>query len=65
MPATIYVDGARLNRRTPLNRYPVKTGTRHIKLVSVATGEPKELDLRLKRGQHLKVMVDSFTAPRR
>ncbi|ATB48029.1 serine/threonine-protein kinase [Corallococcus macrosporus] len=65
VPATVYVDGARLNRRTPLNRYPVRMGTRRIKLVSVATGEPKELDLRLRRGQHLKVLVDSFTLPRR
>ncbi|WP_426752144.1 serine/threonine-protein kinase [Myxococcus sp. Y35] len=65
VPATVYIDGARLNRRTPLNRYPVRAGTRHIKLVSVATGEPKELDLRLRRGQHQKVLVDSFTSPRR
>lgn len=65
VPATVYVDGTPLNRRTPLNRYPIRVGTRHIKLVSVATGEPKELDLRFKRGQHLKVLVDSFTSPRR
>ncbi|NVJ08123.1 serine/threonine protein kinase [Myxococcus sp. AM001] len=65
VPAAVYIDGARLSRRTPLNRYPIKMGTRRIKLVSVATGEPKELDLRIRRGQHLKVLVDSFTSPRR
>ncbi len=65
VPAIVYIDGARLSRRTPLNRYPLKAGTRRIKLVSVATGEPKELDLRLKRGQHQKVLVDSFLSPRR
>ncbi|GHG96137.1 serine/threonine-protein kinase [Comamonas sp. JC664] len=65
VPAHVYIDGARVSRRTPLTRYPIKAGTRHIKLVSVATGEPKELDLRLKRGQHQKVLVDTFTPQRR
>ncbi|AKQ66313.1 hypothetical protein A176_003225 [Myxococcus hansupus] len=65
VPAHVYIDGARVHRRTPLTRYPIKAGTRHIKLVSVATGEPMELDLRLKRGQHQKVLVDTFTSPRR
>ncbi|MCP3142165.1 serine/threonine-protein kinase [Pyxidicoccus xibeiensis] len=65
VPARVYIDGTRVNRRTPLSRYPIQSGTRIIRLVSVATGEPHEVELRFTRGQHRKVLVDSFKVPRR
>jgi hypothetical protein len=66
VPARVYIDGARVERRTPLTRFPIKAGVRHIRLVSVATGEPQEVELRFARGQHRKVVVNSFSsAPRR
>jgi serine/threonine protein kinase len=63
--ARVYIDGARVGRNTPLSRYPIRAGTRHITLVSVATGERKELDLRFTKGQHRKLVEDSFKDPRR
>lgn len=66
VPARVYIDGERVERRTPLTRFPIKAGVRHIRLVSVPTGEPQELELRFARGQHRKVVVNSFSsAPRR
>ncbi|MBZ4422094.1 serine/threonine-protein kinase [Myxococcus sp. RHSTA-1-4] len=66
VPARVYIDGERVNRRTPLTRFPIKAGTRLIRLVSVTTGEPQEMELRFTRGQHRKVVVDSFSSvPRR
>jgi serine/threonine protein kinase len=65
VPARVYIDGARVGGSTPLSRFPIRAGKRHITLVSVATGERKELDLRFAKGQHRKVVEDSFKAPRR
>ncbi|MFP2932776.1 PEGA domain-containing protein, partial [Pyxidicoccus sp. 3LG] len=65
VPARVYIDGNRVSRTTPLSRYPIQAGTRTIRLVSVATGEAQDMELRFTRGQHRKVMVDSFRAPRR
>lgn len=65
VPARVYIDGERVNRRTPLSRFPIKAGTRLIRLVSISTGEPQEMELRFTRGQHRKLVVDSFSAPRR
>jgi len=64
VPARVYIDGGRVDRRTPLARYPIKAGTRLIRLVSVATGEPQEMTLRFAPGQHRKLVV-SFSPPRR
>ena len=67
VPARVYIDGERVNRRTPLSRFPIKAGTRLIRLVSTTTGETQESELRFTRGQHRKLVVDSFkcgpTAP--
>ncbi|MFP2910730.1 serine/threonine protein kinase, partial [Pyxidicoccus sp. 3LFB2] len=65
VPARVYIDGERVNRRTPLSRFPIKAGTRLIRLVSTTTGETQESELRFTRGQHRKLVVDSFSAPRR
>jgi hypothetical protein len=65
VPARVYIDGTRVGRSTPLSRVPIRAGTRHITLVSVATGERKELDLRFTKGQHRKLVEDSFKDPRR
>ncbi|MBJ6765594.1 serine/threonine protein kinase [Myxococcaceae bacterium JPH2] len=64
VPATVYIDGIRLNRRTPLVRYPVKVGSRHIRVVANGTGEDKSFDLRFTRGQHQK-LEEHFQSPRR
>jgi len=63
-PARVYIDGGQVNQRTPLTRYPIQAGTRLIRLVSVATGEPQEMTLRFAQGQHRKLVV-SFSPPRR
>ncbi|NPC85625.1 PEGA domain-containing protein, partial [Pyxidicoccus fallax] len=66
VPARVYIDGAKVGRSTPLTRFPIKAGRRHIRLVSLTTGEPQEMDMRFNRGQHHKLVVNSFrSAPRR
>ncbi|WP_205519719.1 serine/threonine-protein kinase [Pyxidicoccus caerfyrddinensis] len=64
-PARVYIDGERVGRTTPLSRFPIKAGTRLIRLVSIATGEAQDSELRFTRGQHRKLVVNFVNSPRR
>lgn len=60
VPAVFYVDGQRVRRPLPLNRYPVAPGQRKLAIVEARTGERREFQLRVAKGQHLKVL-EKFT----
>ncbi|QSQ26257.1 serine/threonine protein kinase [Pyxidicoccus parkwayensis] len=64
-PARVYIDGERVSRQAPLSRFPIKAGTRLIRLVSIATGEAQDSELRFARGQHRKLVVNFVNTPRR
>ncbi|RKH65341.1 serine/threonine protein kinase, partial [Corallococcus llansteffanensis] len=55
LPARVYIDGVRVRRTTPLLNYPVRAGTRDIRVVALSTGERKDFQLRFSRGQHQKL----------
>jgi eukaryotic-like serine/threonine-protein kinase len=61
----VYIDGERVSRQAPLSRFPIKAGTRLIRLVSIATGEAQDSELRFARGQHRKLVVNFVNTPRR
>jgi eukaryotic-like serine/threonine-protein kinase len=63
-PARIFIDGLPLNRRTPLLKYPVKPGNRHIVLEAVETKQRKEIHQRFERGEH-RSFVENFDPPPR
>jgi serine/threonine-protein kinase len=60
--AVVYIDDLRVKKKTPLVRYPVEPGLRHI-LLETATGERKAFDVELQKGQ-LKKLDERFKAPR-
>ncbi|WP_193429635.1 serine/threonine protein kinase [Corallococcus soli] len=62
LPARVYIDGARVARTTPLVNYPVRIGTRDIRVVALSTGERKDFQLRFSRGQHQK-LEEQFQPP--
>lgn len=62
LPATVYIDGAKVRRTTPLVNHPVRVGTRDIRVVAIATGEQKDFQLRFSRGQHQK-LDEQFQPP--
>ncbi|RKH63391.1 hypothetical protein D7W81_20545 [Corallococcus aberystwythensis] len=62
LPAHVYIDGARVRRQTPLVNFPVRVGTRDIRVVAVSTGEQKDFQLRFSRGQHQK-LDEQFQPP--
>jgi serine/threonine-protein kinase len=65
LPARVIIDGTVLSRRTPLTKYPVKAGTRHIVLEAIGTKERVEFDMRFERGK-LQTLEQKFdTTPRR
>ena len=55
LPARVYIDGVRVRRTTPLLNFPVRAGTRDIRVVALSTGERKDFQLRFSRGQHQKL----------
>lgn len=61
VPARVFIDGQRVNRRMPLVRYPVKPGTRVIAVESLASAERRQFSMRFNKGQH-RVMEETFTA---
>jgi serine/threonine protein kinase len=65
LPARVIIDGNVLGKRTPLTKYPIKAGNRHIVLEAIGTKERVEFELRFERGKHqtLEQMFDS--TPRR
>lgn len=65
LPAKVFIDGIRVNKRMPLKNYPVKPGNRLIVLEAVATGERAEFRLRFERGQHRTIEQKFKPAPRR
>ncbi|MCY1041771.1 protein kinase [Corallococcus sp. bb12-1] len=62
LPARVYIDGARVSRTTPLVNFPVRVGTRDIRVVALSTGERKDFQLRFSRGQHQK-LEEQFQPP--
>ncbi|NOK32184.1 protein kinase [Corallococcus exercitus] len=62
LPANVFIDGARVRRATPLVNYPVRVGTRDIRVVAISTGEQKDFQLRFSRGQHQK-LEEQFQPP--
>ncbi|RYZ36286.1 MAG: serine/threonine protein kinase [Myxococcaceae bacterium] len=62
LPARVYIDGARVGRTTPLVNFPVRVGTRDIRVVALSTGERKDFQLRFSRGQHQK-LEEQFQPP--
>ncbi len=64
-PARVFIDGARLSRRTPLVKYPVKPGNRLIVLEATGTKERAEFQLRFERGQHRTIDQQFDSTPRR
>ncbi|WP_223632193.1 serine/threonine-protein kinase [Corallococcus sp. EGB] len=62
LPANVFIDGAKLRRVTPLVNYPVRVGTRDIRVVAISTGEQKDFQLRFSRGQHQK-LDEQFQPP--
>jgi hypothetical protein len=65
LPARVYIDGARVARRTPLVKYPVKPGNRLIVLEAQSTKERAEFRLRFERGQHRTIDQNFESTPRR
>jgi serine/threonine-protein kinase len=61
VPARVFIDGERVNRRLPLVRFPVKPGTRTIEVEATGTSERRQFSLRFNKGQH-RVMEETFTA---
>jgi serine/threonine-protein kinase len=59
VPARVYIDGERVNQRTPLKRFPVKPGSRNIAVESIGTAEKRQFSLRFSKGQH-RVMEETF-----
>ncbi|MBN9685461.1 MULTISPECIES: serine/threonine protein kinase [unclassified Corallococcus] len=62
LPANVFIDGAKVRRATPLLNYPVRVGTRDIRVVAISTGEQKDFQLRFSRGQHQK-LEEQFQPP--
>ncbi|NOK17454.1 serine/threonine-protein kinase [Corallococcus carmarthensis] len=62
LPANVFIDGARVRRATPLVGYPIRVGTRDIRVVAISTGEQKDFQLRFSRGQHQK-LDEQFQPP--
>ena len=62
LPANVFIDGAKVRRTTPLLNYPVRAGTRDIRVVAISTGEQKDFQLRFSRGQHQK-LDEQFQPP--
>ncbi|NBD11242.1 protein kinase [Corallococcus sp. c25j21] len=62
LPARVYIDGARVRRTTPLVNFPIRVGTRDIRVVALSTGEQKDFQLRFSRGQHQK-LDEQFQPP--
>ncbi|RKH84723.1 serine/threonine protein kinase [Corallococcus sp. AB045] len=62
LPANVFIDGAKVRRATPLVNYPVRMGTRDIRVVAISTGEQKDFQLRFSRGQHQK-LDEQFQPP--
>ncbi|MBN8225903.1 protein kinase [Corallococcus macrosporus] len=62
LPANVFIDGAKVRRATPLVNYPVRVGTREIRVVAISTGEQKDFQLRFSRGQHQK-LDEQFQPP--
>ncbi|HEX8697221.1 MAG TPA: protein kinase [Myxococcaceae bacterium] len=65
VPARVIIDGNAINRRTPLNKYPVKAGTRRIVLEAVGTKERIEFEVRLERGKQQVHELKFESTPRR
>lgn len=55
LPASVYIDGLKVRRRTPLFRYPVQPGDRKIVIEAVSTLERRPFQLTIKRGQTTRV----------
>ncbi|MGE6759723.1 protein kinase domain-containing protein [Corallococcus interemptor] len=62
LPANVFIDGVKVRRSTPLLNYPVRVGTRDIRVVAISTGEAKDFQLRFTRGQHQK-LEEQFQPP--
>lgn len=62
LPANVFIDGAKVRRATPLLNFPVRVGTRDIRVVAISTGEQKDFQLRFSRGQHQK-LDEQFQPP--
>ncbi|MDY7231459.1 serine/threonine-protein kinase [Hyalangium rubrum] len=65
VPARVIIDGTVLSRRTPLVKYPVKPGTRHIVLEAVGTKERVEFEARFERGKNHTIEQKFDSTPRR
>jgi serine/threonine-protein kinase len=61
VPARVFIDGERVNRRLPLQRYPIKPGTRTIEVEALGSAERRQFSMRFNKGQH-RVMEENFTA---
>jgi hypothetical protein len=51
LPARVYLDGALVRRRTPLDRYPVRPGFHIVLLEALATQERREITMNADRGR--------------
>jgi serine/threonine-protein kinase len=65
LPARVIIDGTMINKRTPLMKYPVKAGTRHIVLEAIGTKERITFELRFERGKHQTLEQKFESTPRR
>ncbi|MHB8874573.1 MAG: serine/threonine protein kinase [Myxococcaceae bacterium] len=64
-PATVFIDGQRVRKGTPLKRYPVAPGSTRITLVAGSTGARREFTLRVAKGQWVKLEERFGPAPGR
>ena len=54
-----------INKRAPLNKYPVKAGTRQVVVEAIATKERLTFEVRLERGKQSVHELKFESAPRR
>jgi hypothetical protein len=65
VPSIVFIDGARVRAHTPLHRYPVRPGRRHVVLEAIATGDRQEFTVAIRRGRSRMVQaLDLKGAPR-